>query len=204
MPRINLLDWRHERRERRKKHFINALGGAVVGAAAVVYLGMWTVGGAVEFQNARNRYLEQRIKVVEHQMREIKDLESTKARLIARMRVIERLQQNRSQIVHFFDQIVDTLPDGVYLKSLQQTGGKTIIDGVADSNGRVSTYLKNLDASPWFEDPRLIVITAKDLNGRRVSAFTLQVKNTAPTADEGEKEKKTAATSVAVEGGRAG
>ncbi len=184
MPRINLLDWRQERRERRKKKFISALVFAALGAVALVLVGMWAVDGEIEYQNARNRYLQDQIRIVENQMREIKGLEETRARLIARMRVIEKLQQNRARIVHFFDQIVATLPEGVYLTSLKQDGAKTTLQGIADSNGRVSTYLKNLDGSPWFTDPRLIVINAKNIEGRRVSDFTLEVKSAAPEGDD--------------------
>src|SRR3546814_3576895 len=80
------------------------------------------------------------------------------------MRVIEKLQANRSATVHFFDEIVSTLPDGVNLTSLKESGGAVTIDGIADSNGRISTYMKNLDASPWFSDPRLVVIKTNDKN----------------------------------------
>lgn len=183
MPRINLLDWRQERRERRKKNFFAAMGGAVIATAAVVYVGMSSVDSAVAFQSDRNRYLEEQIQIVERQMKEIAELEQTKTRLIARMHVIEELQQSRSQIVHFFDAIVATLPEGVYLTFTDQSGDVTRIEGMADSNGRVSAYLKNLDASPWFDDPRLIVIEAQEASGRRVSQFTLEVKNTTPSAD---------------------
>jgi len=181
MPTINLLDWRQERRERRKKQFQVALLAALVVGAGLVYGGVRVVDGDVNYQNARNRYLQQQIAETDRQIKKIEDLQQLKSRLLARMHVIERLEQSRSQIVHYFDQLVATLPKGVYLTKVQEKGASTTLQGDADSNGRVSTYLRNLDGSPWFTDPNLVVITAKHVNGQRVSEFTLKVKNDNPS-----------------------
>ncbi|MBI3171769.1 MAG: PilN domain-containing protein, partial [Hydrocarboniphaga effusa] len=95
----------------------------------------------------------------------------------ARMKVIEELQASRSAMVHFFDEIVNTLPDGVYIKTLKQQGVAVTVDGVAKSNGRVSAYMKNIESSTWFADPKLVVINTRDANKRRQSEFQLQFKN---------------------------
>ena len=129
--------------------------------------------------------LKAEITLVEKQIKEIEELEKVRSNLLARMQVIEQLQQSRAQTVHYFDEVVNTIPEGVYLTSLKQEGTKTLIDGVAESNGRVSTYMKNLDASPYFADPLLVVIRtgegdAKD--ARRLSKFSLQVTEVNPSA----------------------
>ena len=160
--RINLRDWRRERRELRKKQFAQMMGMGALAALAVVGISWTAMNGAVDNQQARNQRLQGEIKEMDQKIKEIEDLEKVKSNLLARMRVIEDLQANRAATVHFFDEIVSTLPDGVNLTSLKQNGGNVTIDGIADSNGRISTYMKNLDASPWFADPRLIVITTND------------------------------------------
>jgi len=185
MKRINLLDWREERRDRLKKQFAQtAIGGALV-AALLVYGGIWFMNGAIEHQNKRNNMLKSEIKAIDRKIKEIEELERVKANLLARMRIIEELQASRSQTVHFFDEIVNTLPDGVFLTLIRQQGQATTIEGVAESNGRVSTYMKNLDASEWFSNPRLVVIkTSSERGGTgRSSQFTLQVKNVRPSGD---------------------
>ena len=177
MTRINLLDWRSARRDRRRKGFIALLAMAVGVALAVVLLVLFLLGTAVDNQNARNQYLRQQIALINKQIKEIQELDKVRQDLLSRMHVIEQLQQNRAATVHFFDEIVNTLPDGVYLTSLKQQGTEVTLQGVAESNGRVSAYIKNLDSSPWFADPRLIVIKAREQNHQHRSDFTLQVKN---------------------------
>ena len=175
--RINLLDWRAERRELRKRQFFQmlALGGLVgVIVAGSLY---FHASGAVEHQRARNQYLTQQVAEIDQKIKEIESLERTRDNLLARMRVIETLQSSRSASVHFFDEVVETLPEGVSLTLLRQQGEQVTIEGVADSNGRVSAYMKNLDASEWFEDPRLVVIRATEAGRGRASEFTLQVKS---------------------------
>jgi type IV pilus assembly protein PilN len=166
---INLRDWRQERRKKRKERFAASMGLGVLVAAVVVGIAYMAVDSQLNNQNARNTYLRQQIK-------EIQELERVRSNLLARMRVIESLQASRSAGVHFFDEIVNTLPEGVNITSLKQAGPMVTIDGVADSNGRISTYMKNLDASIWFENPRLVVIKSNEKDRRRKSEFQLQVK----------------------------
>ena len=175
--RINLLDWRAELRNQRKQQFGALSIFFVVLGAAFVALVVLYYNDAIEYQQARNAFLNDQIAEMEKQIKEIQELEKLKQNLLARMRVIEELQQSRSATVHFFDEIVGTLPDGVYITALKQSGGSVTIDGVAESNGRVSSYMKNFETSPWFKDPKLVVIKTTDKSGQRQSEFQLTVKN---------------------------
>jgi len=175
--KINLLDWRTERRKQRQQQFIVllALGALLAGAGvgAVTY----GVSDAIDYQKRRNEFLHQQIAEMEKKIAEIDELEKVRNNLLARMKVIEELQASRAAMVHFFDEVINTLPEGVYLRSLKQAGTQVTIDGVAESNSRVSNYMKNIEASKWFADPRLVVIKSSEENRRRQSEFQLQFKN---------------------------
>jgi type IV pilus assembly protein PilN len=186
MITINLLDWREERREQRKQRFFTVLAAVGLVSAGIVGAGWFGYNSAISGQQARNAYLQDEIKLIDKQIEEIKELERVRDNLITRMRIIEQLQQARTEIVHFFDQAVDTLPEGVHLTSLKQSGKGTTIDGVAESNGRVSTYMVNIDDSDWFADPRLVVIKSKSENRRRYADFTLNFKSVTPGKSEEE------------------
>ncbi|WP_370153107.1 MULTISPECIES: PilN domain-containing protein [Pseudomonadota] len=173
---INLLDWRKARREKRKQDFIASIGLGVAVAGGLVAAGWMLVSGQLSYQESRNSYLRAEIKEMDKQLTEIQELERVRSNLIARMRVIEELEASRTASVHFFDEIVNTLPEGVNLTSLRQQGANVTLDGIAESNGRISTYMKNLDASLWFSDPRLVVIKTDEKDRRRQAQFTLQVK----------------------------
>lgn len=188
MIRINLLDWRAERRELRQKQFTVAAGIVAAASAVVVFLALTFVNSALEYQNDRNRYLEAQIKEIEAQIKEIEELEKVKANLIARMEVIQELQRNRAGVVHYFDEMVNTLPDGVFLTSIKQTGKNTKLMGTAESNGRVSKYMKNLDASDWFKDPNLVVIKVQEAGYLRLSDFEMRVQSTHPGKKDNESE----------------
>ena len=177
MMKINLLDWRAQRREQRKKQFITLMVAAVVTGLALFGTGYFLVSNAIAHQKDRNQYIKQQIAEIDLKIKEIQELEKVKNNLLARMRVIEELQASRSATVHFFDELVNTLPDGVTVTSVKQSGNSVTIQGAAESNGRVSTYMKNLEASAWFVDPHLIVIKTTDSGNVRRSDFTLRVKN---------------------------
>lgn len=177
MTKINLLDWRAQKREQRKQRFYAMMGVAVMVAVAVFGVGYLMMSNAIDLQNDRNGYLKQQIADVDQKIKEIQELEKVKNNLLARMRVIEELQASRSATVHFFDELVNTLPDGVTLTSIKQSGARVTVEGAAESNGRVSTYMKNLEASAWFNDPKLVVIKTSDTGSQRRSDFTLQVTN---------------------------
>jgi type IV pilus assembly protein PilN len=184
MTKINLLDWRSARRVKRKQQFfmLLALGGLV--SAAVVLLSYLAMDAAVTHQQTRNTYLQQQIAELDKQIKEIQDLQKTKANLLARMRVIEQLQQSRSATVHFFDEIINTLPDGVYLTGIKQSGSNVTLNGIAESNGRISAYMQNLDGSPWFKDPKLVVIRTGTQGRVRNAEFELQVTNLTKATDQ--------------------
>ena len=188
MTSINLLPWREALKKQRKQQFMTSLGAAA-GVAAVIVLGVhMRVAGQMDNQEARNGYLQQQIDRVERQIKEIDALEKEKQRLLARMNVIQELQQNRPQIVHVFDELVRTLPDGVYLTSIKQNGASLALQGQAQSNARISAYMRNLDASQWFSSPQLSVIEADkkaaETTGDRSSRFTLNISLVNPTATQ--------------------
>jgi type IV pilus assembly protein PilN len=175
--KINLLDWRTEFKNVRQQQFFVMLGTSAllaIGSILVVYFG---VSSAIDHQRDRNRFLEQQIVEMDKKITEIEELEKVKANLLARMKVIEELQASRAAMVHFFDEILNTLPEGVYIKSLKQAGASVTVEGVAESNNRVSAYMKNIESSRWFAEPKLVVINTKDVAKRRQSEFQLQFKN---------------------------
>jgi len=183
LVRINLLDWRSAARERKRQRFLLVLAAAAV--ASVVLAGvlpMLYYNNRIDAQQTRNAYLQSRIATADKQLVEIRELQQTRESLINRMRIIEQLQQSRSSIVHYFDQLVATLPDGVFLTSLTQNADTTTLNGVAESNARVSEYMVNLDISDWLTNPRLIVIKSSETGPRRYADFTLKVDSTNPQA----------------------
>jgi len=175
--KINLLDWRSEVKTLRQQQFVAMLLAGSVLAAGGVGAVTFGVSEAIDFQRQRNAFLQGQIAEMEKKIKEIEELEKVKASLLARMKVIEELQASRAAMVHFFDEVLNTLPDGVYIRILKQTGSAVQIEGVAESNGRVSAYMKNIESSRWFTEPKLVVINTKDVNKRRQSEFTLTFKN---------------------------
>ena len=184
---INLLDWRADARERRRRVFLAALAGAAL--ASIVLAGVlpsMAYSGHLERQNTRNAYLQSQINTADQQIKEIRSLRDLRSQLVQRMAVIQNLQRSRASIVHYFDQLAASVPAGVYLTGLRQNNATTTLDGVAESNARVSQYMVNLDASAWFSNPRLVVIKREKEGSRRYANFTLRVDsvdpNTAPAA----------------------
>jgi type IV pilus assembly protein PilN len=176
MPRINLLPWREEQRRERKLAFLVALGGGTIGAAVVAFAGYLLMGSMVDAQQRRNEMLRGEIKQLDKQIEEINDLESAKQKFIARMEIIEKLQRSRPQIVHLFDEIVRTLPDGVYLTSVKQTDKARLkFEGVAQSSTRVSAFMRNIDGSEWLKNPELEVVQSGLAGDKKItgSSFTL-------------------------------
>ena len=147
MPRINLLPWRSEERQRRKRQFQLAVVAAVSAGFLVAFLGSLVVGGMISSQRERNAFLRAQIAALDGDINEIRGLQAQKQRLLARMAIIERLQRSRPEIVHVFDQLMQTLPDGVYLTSVRQTGRKLEVKGIAQSSTRVSTFMRNSESS---------------------------------------------------------
>ena len=196
MARINLLPWREERRKQRQVQF-NIFTGAVAATAAfTVFLAWLGMNEAISIQNERNKFLTDQIAFVDHQIDKIKDLQETKQNLIARMTIIQQLQQSRPTEVHLFDQLVKTLPPGVYLTSVTQSGDALSIQGNAESSARVSTYLRNIDASMWIGDPNLLVVQ-KDAVKSGAQLFSI----TAKVVDKAAQQKAAADKAAAGAGG---
>ena len=182
MARINLLPWRAERRKARQKEFGVMLGLAVLGGILASFLIVSFYNGRISNQNARNDYLRGEIANVDKQITEIEALDKQKARLLARKEVIEQLQSNRSQMVHLFDELVKTVPDGVALTAIKQEGEVLTLSGRSQSNARVSTYMRNLEGSGWMTNPDLNIIEAKEGNSGLPYTFDLKVKLANPNA----------------------
>ena len=207
MAKINLLPWRAERRAQRQKEFYGMLGLAAVAGVLLSFLIWFYYGQQISGQQTRNQFLEQEIAKVKAQNEEIKTLGRQKDRLLARKKVIEQLQANRSQMVHLFDSLVRTIPDGVALSNIKQEGEILTREGRAQSNARVCAYMRILEGSGWMTNPDLSIIEAKaeDKAAPGASsgqaralpyAFSLQVKLANPAAVE-EGAEPTAATVTA-------
>jgi type IV pilus assembly protein PilN len=173
MPRINLLPWREQERKVRRREFGVAATGAVIAAGVFVLGGKLLYSGWTEAQNQKNALLHKEILKLDSQIADIQDLENRKQRLVARMEIIERLQRKRPEIVHLFDEMVKTVPEGVYLTQIKQTGNKLEIRGVAQSSTRVSTFMRNIDSSVWMDNPVLMVVESVKDSPTGGSNFTL-------------------------------
>ena len=185
MARINLLPWREERRKARQKEFVGMLGLAVLAGILLSILIYSFYTGRVSNQTARNDYLRGEITKVDGEIKEIDALDQKKAKLLARKEVIEQLQANRSQMVHLFDSLVRTIPDGVALTAIKQEGDILTLSGRSQSNARVSTYMRQLESSGWMTKPDLNIIEAKEGNPGLPYEFTLKVKLSDPSKTKG-------------------
>ncbi|HCI13572.1 MAG: fimbrial protein [Gallionellales bacterium GWA2_60_142] len=173
MIRINLLPHRAEKRRARQIQFVALSVVSVILGALLVGFVHVAIGTQISYQERRNEYLKQETAVLDRQITEIKKLREQTDSLLARKNVVENLQSTRSNVVHLLDQMLRILPDGVYLKSLKQTGNRINLVGYAQSNARISTLMRAVDDSPWLDSPSLVVISATTANGARVSEFTL-------------------------------
>jgi type IV pilus assembly protein PilN len=184
MIRLNLLPHREQKRQARRRQFVSlAISLAVLGLA-IIALGHVVLDNKIENQNSRNQLLKTEIAKLDEQIKEIDKLREQTLALLARKQVVETLQTNRTEAVHLLDQIVRQQPDGIYLRSVKQTGTRVQLIGYAQSNARVSTLMRNIESSPWLEKPALVEIKSVQLpnNAGRVNEFTLdlQVKRAAP------------------------
>jgi type IV pilus assembly protein PilN len=173
MPRINLLPWREQERKVRRREFMVAAGAAVFAAAIFVLGGKLLYTSWIDSQNEKNSLLKKEIVKLDAAIADIQDLENRKQRLVARMEIIEKLQRKRPEIVHLFDELVKTVPDGVYLTGIKQTGNKLEIHGIAQSSTRVSSFMRNIDSSVWMDNPVLLVVESAKDSPTGGSNFTL-------------------------------
>ncbi len=180
MANINLLPWREELRAERQRNFVSSLGLAVALAVLVLVLADRIIDINIDAQIARNRFLTDNIALVDSKVSEIRDLRSQRKLLLERMRVIQELQGNRPIIVRVLDELVRTVPDGVYYHNLSASDGILSIEGIAESNNRVSSLMRRLDASDWLEKPSLDGVTAADDLGQSAMEFSLSVQIEAP------------------------
>ncbi|VAW62256.1 Type IV pilus biogenesis protein PilN [hydrothermal vent metagenome] len=187
MAHINLLPWREDLRKEQTQQFLTHMSLALLLTAAIMALVHINISGMISHQNGRNTILDNEIKRLDIELLKIKDLEDTKAKLLSRMEIIQSLQQKRPQIVHLFDEIVRTIPEGLHILKIKQEGANITINGIAESNGRVSAYMRNIDASDWMTKPRLQVIESTRKDGRG-SKFILVAQQSAPktTTDKAE------------------
>lgn len=173
MPRINLLPHREEARKTKRREFALAAFAAVFAGVMFALGGKLLYSSWIDAQNAKNDLLKREIAKLDAQITDILDLETRKQRLLARMEIIDKLQRSRPEIVHLFDDLVKTVPEGVYLTSIAQSGRKLEVHGIAQSSTRVSTYMRNIDASTWITNPVLQVVEAAPNSPTGGSSFTL-------------------------------
>ncbi|NWG38470.1 MAG: PilN domain-containing protein [Hydrogenophilaceae bacterium] len=183
MIRINLLPHRELKRAARRRQFNFMLVAALASAIGVAALGQTLISARQANQETRNRYLEQEIAKLDIQIGEIKKIREQTQALLERKQVVETLQSNRTEVVHLFDEMIRQLPEGLYLKAIKQSGGRVQLQGYTQSSARVSSLMRNLDASPWFEDPKLVEIKAATVNNLRANEFNLSVKQTKQQAE---------------------
>jgi len=200
MPRINLLPWREAERKRRRQEFISASVGALLAAGVLTLVVNWQFDSAISNQNERNQVLKNEIATLDKEITEILGLEQQKQGLLARMQVIEQLQRSRPEIVHLFDQLARTVPDGVYLTAVKQAGKRVQLNGMAQSSTRVSSYMRNIDASEWMADPALEVVETKGASTAGAQ-FTLYANQEGIFQEEPPPESKAAAKRTATRKG---
>ncbi|MGI9277527.1 MAG: PilN domain-containing protein [Endozoicomonas sp.] len=183
MAKINLLPWREQLRDERKKRFIASWVLTILLGVAVIFLGDLYITNNLNFQQGRNLFMQNELGQLEKSISEIKDLKRKRAQLLERMKVIQSLQGNRPVIVRVFDQLARVLPEGVYFKSVQLNGSKLVLVGVAESNSRISALMRNFDASEWFSDPNLTAVRKVSVGGERLNEFDLTVLQISPNEE---------------------
>ena len=188
MIRINLLPHRELARAARRRQFNVLLGIAVAAGVIAVVLGHGVIAANQSAQDARNAFLEQEIATLDVQIGEIKKIREQTQALLERKQVVETLQSNRTEVVHLFDQMIRLLPEGLYLKSFKQEGRVITLTGYTQSSARVSTLMRNLESSPWFESAGLVEIKAVTVNNLRANEFVLTVQQIQQQTDDENKE----------------
>lgn len=186
MPRINLLPWREERRQERQQQFFTALIISFVVAAALLYAVMLYADSLIEEQNNRNAFLKKEIVLMDRKIKEISQLEAERSRLLARMNVIQELQLSRPKVVKVLDALVRTLPDGIHIEKLARTGKSLNMDGVAQSNARVSVFMRQLDSNPELTESTLKVIKRTSTNDDAIRKFSLSIDESKVKNEDGE------------------
>lgn len=190
MARINLRPWREELRQEKQQQFLVVLVGVLVFSFAVLFFWNQYLNGLIDDQRSRNRYVQEETDKLKAQISEIDQLKQERNRLIERMKVIQELQGNRPVVVKVFDELVQTIPEGIFYQDIQIEGSELSITGVADSNNRISSLMRNFDRSEWFKNPNLTSVKAIKDEGGTTSNFVLTVTQTTPNAEEEDSSKK--------------
>lgn len=173
MIRINLLPHREEKRKARRQQFYVLLGLISVLAGVIWFLGFTVINREINRQNEKNEFLKREIASLDKEIAEIKKIQEQTNALLARKRVIEALQANRTETVHLFNELAKQVPEGIYLRTLIQAGNRITLTGVAQSNARITTLMNNLDESPLLEQSTLVETRAEAVGGRRLNAFSI-------------------------------
>ena len=180
MAQINLLPWREEYRQEKKKEFISQFIGVCIVSLLVAYAWVNSVNSQIDSQKQRNRMLQQEIDLLSKQVKEIKELKKKRQELIERMKVIQDLEGRRSIIVHYFDEFAKSVPDGIYINSMARKGNKLTVEGVSESNNRISAFMRTINSSEWFADPNLSKVTASPALGAQAAQFSMVIKMVLP------------------------
>lgn len=183
MAKINLLPWREELRQEKKKEFLTQLAGVCIIALLSSYAWVEAVDGAISAQRSRNNILQNEIKILEKEVDEIKTLKKERKALLDRMQVIQDLEGKRSIIVHYFDEFAKAVPEGVYVTELKRVGEVFSVKGVSDSNTRLTTFLRQLADSDWFSDPNLLYSNSRPELGVQAAEFSIDLKAVLPETE---------------------
>jgi type IV pilus assembly protein PilN len=184
MATINLLPWRESRRLRIKQQFLAGLAAVALLAALLLLLAMTIVNAAISEQEGRNQYMQSQITKINKEVAEIKELEKRRQQLLDRMTIIQDLQGTRPLIVRVFDEMVRTLPDGLFYTSVVRREKRIEVEGIAESNNRVSSLMRKLDGSPWFADPNLTAVSSASAYGDQASSCKVSFQISAPAPDD--------------------
>jgi type IV pilus assembly protein PilN len=187
MIRINLLPHREEKRKARRQQFYVMLGLVSVLAAVIWFLGFSVINREINVQNEKNEFLKREVASLDKEIAEIKKIQEQTNALLARKRVIEALQANRTETVHLFNELAKQVPEGIYLRTLIQTGNRITLTGVAQSNARITTLMNNLDESPLLENSTLVETRSEVVNNRRLNAFSVTTVISRQTSASGKK-----------------
>ena len=184
MPAVNLLPWREEQRRKRQQRLLFALCVAVLAGVGAVYAAKLTVQGLLADQQARNRTLRYEIELLDNQLEELARLESRRDQLLARMQIIAELQRSRPLAVRLIGELVEILPAGVQLVDVAQNGNRIVLEGMAESNSRVAALMRNIDASPWLQAPRLELVESAADGAVRSARFTIAMEQATAATEQ--------------------
>lgn len=176
MVKINLLPWREELRKKKQQEFVAGIGAGVLVTCFLLIVVYLYIEGMKDYQGQRNTLLQNEIVILDKKIQEIKEIEEKKNKLLTKIELIQKLQESRPEIVHLFDELSKTTPEGIYLTKFSQVGGALTVDGKSESNARVSAFMRAIDISPWLNTSTLSVIKGQGKNSGELNDFTLSAK----------------------------